>query len=180
MKKILMPAMRPVPIKTKGLIWYKALWVWLTCFRKWEILEDWYFQMPIINIWYMIPNGFIFDGASIPRILWIVFSPVGILFIPGLLHDFVYRYGFLFAVMTPDPEMDLTPVPLECTRWEADELFKEVAIIVNGFEYLNWLPYMALVFFGWPTWNEHRKNDRDVYADFPAIKRFKDKENKNE
>ena len=169
MKKIQMPAMSPVPINTKNLIWYTALWSWLFSFRKWEILEDWYLSVDWADVYYLIPKGFVFDGASIPRILWMVFSPVGILFIPGLLHDFVYRYGVILVL----PKKEGIPVPLEYTRSESDAFFKKIAIMVNGFKYLNWLPYMALVFCGWPTWHSHRKNNKDVYVDFPTIKRFK-------
>ena len=170
MKKFKMPVMKPLPIKTKGLIWYHAIWVWLTTSRQWEIMEDWYFLLPWLgfNNWCFIPKGFIFDGASIPRWLWIIFSPIGILFIPGLIHDFVYRYEALLIMHCQEKELDYIRLKVY-NRIESDLLFKEVSILVNGFKFLNWGPYLALVVAGGFTWRKHRKNNLDVVADFPEL-----------
>lgn len=39
----------------------------------------------------IIPEGFISDGASVPRVFWSVFSPAGKLFEASLLHDYMYK-----------------------------------------------------------------------------------------
>ena len=44
---------------------------------------------------YVIPAGFTFDGASIPKFLRSFFSPVGVLLIGGLVHDYAYKYTTL-------------------------------------------------------------------------------------
>ena len=45
---------------------------------------------------YVIPAGFKFDGASIPKFLHPFLSPqVGVLLIGGLVHDYAYKYATL-------------------------------------------------------------------------------------
>lgn len=150
-----MPHMRPVPILTNGLPRFKALWVWVKSIRKWEITEDWYFFIEYLNIWIMIPKGFIFDGASIPKLLRNLFSPVGILFLPGLLHDYGYRFGHLLV----NDNQGIYPVLNDFTRNDWDKLFRNVAVQINGFKYLNKGPYAGLFVGGWATWKKHRKNN---------------------
>jgi hypothetical protein len=38
-----------------------------------------------------VPAGFIFDGASVPRLLWSAFNPVGELFEASIIHDYMYK-----------------------------------------------------------------------------------------
>ena len=58
-------------------------------------MEDWYFRLPKNKTIIKIPKGFEFDGASIPRPFWWILSPVGLLFIPGLVHMHIKRMGSL-------------------------------------------------------------------------------------
>jgi hypothetical protein len=41
----------------------------------------------------ILPADFELDGASIPRIFWGILSPVGLLLIPGLIHDYTEVLG---------------------------------------------------------------------------------------
>jgi len=152
-----MPRMSPLRIETKGLSWMKAWWVWLTTTRKWILDEDWYFYIVILDISVMIPKGFIFDGASIPKFLRMFFSPVGILLLPGILHDFGYKNRFLLLVNDITGETCKTMESY--ARWDWDILFRDVAIQVNGFEIINRGARFALVIFGGFAWRGHRKND---------------------
>ena len=43
----------------------------------------------------MYSAGFQFDGASIPKFLHPFFSPVGVLLMGGLVHDYAYKYETL-------------------------------------------------------------------------------------
>ena len=83
-----MPTMRPIIIPTKDRGFFGAIWLWLWTSRKWEIAEDWYFSLNDTE--YKIPAGFIFDGASIPKYFWNWLSPIGVLLMPGLIHDYLY------------------------------------------------------------------------------------------
>ena len=86
------PILEPLPIKTKGFGWWKKLWIWISATRKFKVREDYTYYIPWLDVTVLIPAGFIFDGASIPRMFWPLLSPTGILFIPGLLHDYGYKY----------------------------------------------------------------------------------------
>ena len=78
-----MPHLKPIPIKTKGKGFWKAIVMWLLSTRNWELVEDWRYNINGKD--YVIPAGFQFDGASIPKFLRTFFSPVGVLLIGGLV-----------------------------------------------------------------------------------------------
>jgi len=52
--------------------------------RSWLILEDW--GTPYGTVL----KGFTSNGANIPRLLWSIMSPAGILFEASILHDYFY------------------------------------------------------------------------------------------
>jgi len=59
---ISMPIQQAIPIETKGLSFWPALWLWLTTTRQWLIVEDYDFVVDGVLI--RIPKGFIYDGAT--------------------------------------------------------------------------------------------------------------------
>lgn len=50
---------------------------------KYEILEDVQYRS------YVVPKGFISDGATVPKLFWSVFPPVDIYFKSCILHDWL-------------------------------------------------------------------------------------------
>ena len=144
-----MPSMRPIAIPTANKGFIGAIILWLISSRKWEIAEDWQFKLNTHE--YVIPAGFVFDGASIPKFFWSYLSPTGVLLMPGLIHDWVYKYTKLNRV---DGNKSLTMNQKDC-----DILFRDLAIAINGFTVINWAAYYILRAFGWVAWNSHRKND---------------------
>jgi hypothetical protein len=60
-----MPHMKPITIETKSKGFFGGIWMWIATSRKWEITQDFLFTIDSTN--YMIPKGFIFDGASVPK-----------------------------------------------------------------------------------------------------------------
>ena len=52
--------------------------------RSWLILEDW------VTPYFTVKKGFISNGANIPRLLWSIMSPAGVLFEASILHDYFY------------------------------------------------------------------------------------------
>ncbi len=85
-----MPHMKPIPIPTKDKGFWGGIWTWLMVTRRWEITKD--FHYSINNQDLVIPKGFIFDGASVPKFLRSWLSPMGVLLIGGLVHDYGYKY----------------------------------------------------------------------------------------
>ncbi len=152
-----MPKLQPVPIKTKGKGFWKGIIMWLLSTRNWILTDDWKYN--IDGKEYVIPAGFQFDGASIPKFLRTFFSPVGVLLMGGLVHDYAYKYKTLL-------EVNKKKTMGELTQKRADEIFRDINIIVNGFYSMNYLAYWSLRIGGFVAWNGHRKRN----AKIPGIK----------
>ena len=142
------PELKPIAIKTKGKGFWKGIIMWLLSTRNWELTKDWKYN--IDGKEYIIPAGFTFDGASIPKFLRTFFSPVGVLLIGGLVHDYAYKYKTLL-------EVDKKKTMGDLTLKRADEIFRDINIEQNGFHFLNYLAYWALRIGGFMAWNGHRK-----------------------
>jgi hypothetical protein len=148
-----MPNMRPVPIKTKNHPLVVRIWRWITSIRKWELAENWTHKLPD-GTTILIEEGFEFDGASIPKFLWALLSPVGLLLIPGLIHDYAYRHDYLIKV---DAQGNQSEYNAGAGRKFWDALFKEVGLDVNGLALIDTLAWLALYLFGWMAWNRRRQ-----------------------
>ena len=145
-----LPHLQPIPIKTKGKGFWKGIIMWLLGTRNWTIIKD--FKYTINGTNYVIPKGFSFDGASIPKFLRTFFSPVGVLLIGGLVHDYMYKYS---ACKPADKKGQLLLVDQK----KADQIFRDINIVVNGFYTMNYLAYWSLRIGGFVAWNGHRKRD---------------------
>ena len=148
-----MPKLKPVPIKTKGKGFWKGIVMWLLATRNWILIDDWKYN--INGEEYVIPAGFQFDGASIPKFLRTFFSPVGVLLIGGLVHDYAYKYKTLLKKNKKSTMGDMT-------QKQADEIFRDINIIVNGFYVMNYLSYYSLRLGGFLAWNGHRKRNAKI------------------
>jgi hypothetical protein len=148
-----MPKLQPVPITTKGKGFWKGIVMWLLSTRNWTLTEDWKYN--IEGEEYVIPSGFQFDGASIPKFLRTFFSPVGVLLMGGLVHDYAYKYKTLLKKNKKDTMGELT-------QKRADEIFRDINIIVNGFYTMNRLAYWSLRIGGFVAWNGHRKRNAKI------------------
>lgn len=146
-----MPNMEPIGIPTKGKGFWGAIYVWLMVTRTWRITSDFHFKIDNVN--YVIPKGFEFDGASVPKFLRSWLSPMGVLLIGGLVHDFMYKYEIILR----KGKKKSTSVS---TQKEADRIFRDININVNGFRFINYLAYYALRLGGFVAWNGHRKNNK--------------------
>ena len=147
------PHMKPLRIATKGKGFWSAIWLWIMTVRQWEIAKDFHYELNGKK--YIIPAGFQFDGASIPKFLASFLSPVGVLLIGGLVHDYAYKYSAL------KPSNDKDPILL-LDQKKADEIFRDINIEVNGFYFLNYLAYYALRLGGFVAWNGHRKRNAKI------------------
>ena len=145
-----MPHIKPLPIKTKGKGFWKAIVMWLLSTRNWELTQDWKYNLDGTD--YVIPKGFTFDGASIPKFLRTFFSPVGVLLIGGLVHDYMYKYTHCKPVSAKG-------ALLVVDQKRADQIFRDINIVVNGFYTMNYLAYWSLRIGGFVAWNGHRKRD---------------------
>ena len=149
-----MPKMSPLPIETASKGFWKGVWLWLMGVRQWEIAEDWKFE--VNGQKHVIPKGFQFDGASVPKFLATFLSPVGVLLMGGLVHDYAYKYATLLKDTKKRPNIG----PM--TQKDADILFRDICIEVNGFKVLNYLAYWSLRLAGFVAWNGHKKNGTHI------------------
>ena len=146
------PHMKPIKIPTKGKGFWTAIMLWVFGTRRWEITKDFHYSLNGEN--FIIPKGFKFDGASVPKFLAQFLSPVGLLLIGGLIHDYGYKYETLLR-------KDKTTNGIRSQKW-MDKTFRDINIEVNGFYFLNYLAYWALRLGGWVAWNKHRKVNAKV------------------
>ena len=147
-----MPVLQPIPIDTKDKGFWKGILMWILGTRKWEVAEDFHFELEGIN--FMIPAGFEFDGASVPKFLATFLSPVGVLLMGGLVHDYGYKYATLL-------KNDGTTIGYKNQAY-MDKLFRDICIEVNGFKFLNYLAYWTLRLAGFVAWNGHKKRGTHV------------------
>ena len=142
------PLMKPIRIATKGKGFFRMLLMWLLGVRHWEIAKD--FEYELNGEKFVIPAGFKFDGASIPKFLHTFLSPVGVLLMGGLVHDYAYKYETLLKKNKKDTMGVIT-------QKRADEIFRDINIEINGFFLMNYLAYYSLRLGGFMAWNKHRK-----------------------
>ena len=147
-----LPHLQPIKISTKGKGFWKGIVMWLLSTRNWKITKDWKYRMNGNE--YIIPAGFQFDGASIPKFLRTFFSPVGVLLVGGLVHDYMYK----FAALKRTGKGGLLLVDQK----KADQIFRDINIEVNGFYFMNYLSYWSLRLGGWVAWNGHRKRNAKI------------------
>ena len=143
-----LPHLQPVKISTKGKGFWKGIVLWLTSTRNWVLTKDWKYNLNGNE--YVIPAGFQFDGASIPKFMRTFFSPVGVLLIGGLVHDYMYKYK---ACKPSTKKGSLLLVDQK----KADQIFRDINIEVNGFYFMNYLAYWSLRIGGFVAWRGHRK-----------------------
>ena len=148
-----LPHMQPIRIPTKDKGFWGAIWLWILTVRTWTITKDFHYKLRGVE--YVIPKGFTFDGASVPKFLASFLSPVGVLLIGGLIHDYAYKY----AALKPKNDKDAL---LIVNQHEADKIFRDINIEVNGFHFLNYLAYWALRLGGFVAWNGHRKKNAQI------------------
>ena len=147
------PHMKPIRIPTAGKGFWSAIIMWIFGKRHWEVAQDFHFE--IDGTEYVIPKGFQFDGASVPKFLATFLSPVGVLLMGGLVHDYAYKYAALKPLYKKNSILKLD-------QKRADEIFRDINIEINGFYFLNFLAYWALRLGGWFAWNGHRKKNAQI------------------
>jgi len=148
-----LPHLQPIKISTKGIGFFKGILMWLLSTRNWIITKDFHYSINGEN--YVIPAGFQFDGASIPKFLRTFFSPVGVLLMGGLIHDYGYKYATLLKKNKKET------IGVKDQAW-MDKTFRDINIHINGFYTMNYLSYWALRIGGFVAWNGHRKRNAKI------------------
>ena len=136
-----------------------------------RLLEDYVYQIgsckPII-----IPEGFETDFASVPRLLWPIASPMGILRYGSLPHDFGYQHGYLltpdFGDYTPGARAEELmsghqyafggniPICIGESRRFFDKTLRDVTIAATGAKYRAYGAYFLVRLGGNIPWVKYR------------------------
>jgi hypothetical protein len=118
---------------------------------KWRLRQDYVVKVAGHRI--TIPNGFIFDLASIPRGFWWACAPFELSIVAPLVHDFLYRYQ-------GDPPIgSLFPMRV-LTRRMTDDLFRLLMELEGVPKWRRGFAYRAVRAFGRSAWNRHRPRPR--------------------
>lgn len=161
-----MPKLIPMPIETKEKSFFKALWIWIKSTREWKFESDWDFYCPDIDETVVIPKDFVFDGASVPKRLRAYLSPVGLLLVPGIVHDFGYRYDYVWI---RNEDGSVKKAHEQAGRGHWDDWFFTIGNYVNGVFIINALATIALTLAGWLAWNKNRKKNSPELEPKPIV-----------
>lgn len=124
--------------------------------------RDYLLYLPWLDTTILIPEGFIFDGASVPRVFWPILDPVGILLIGSIFHDFGYTYNYLL-------DDGYNKVFNNTSRSFFDQQIRDINTYINGSFFLNDAAWVILRLFGGIVWKKYRKCDRDVFNDLDLL-----------
>lgn len=111
--------------------------------NKWKNLEEFEYHIgtyPSDNI-IVVPEGFVTNFASIPRLFWPVISPVDDHGKAAVVHDYCYYYA-----------------PYD--RKLCDYIFREALTVLNVKPWKVWCMYKLVRWFGWLAWWNHRKREK--------------------
>ena len=89
----------------------------------------------------LVPEGFITDLASTPRIIWSFIPPFGPWSEAAVVHDRLYLIG-------------------DCTRLEADQILRDIMRQHGVSRYVRSIIYSGVRVGGWRTWNRYRKSEK--------------------
>lgn len=156
---MLMPKLQPFPIKTKKYNLLVKMWKLLVRKRQWQIIEDWHYQLPN-NRTIVIPKGFVFDGSTYPWIVWIFFSPTGLLLIPVIIHDFAFKYNYLWGIQ----DGRVFKFKENCGFLSWNQLIRKIGIERNELMLVDYFIWSLNTLFGWVNWALlRRKKHEDLY-----------------
>ena len=137
----------------------------ITYRRKFKIRADYILWVPSLNRFIFIPEYFVYDGASVPKILNGIFNPTGMLLLGACPHDFGYRYQGLFFVNPSTREIQFSTF----SKPQLDEIFKDLCIHESKMKAASTVATFTLSLFGFLGWRENRKANNVLRKDFPEL-----------
>jgi Protein of unknown function (DUF1353) len=98
----------------------------------------------------MVPPRFVWDGASVPRVLWNIIPPWGSYSGAALVHDWLYRTRRTCARSTTT-----------ITKEEADRVFYELMLEDGVRKTRAWAMWQAVTLWGGNAWSQMKDFDDD-------------------
>lgn len=79
-----------------------------------------------------VPEGYLTDGASVPRMLWSLIPPWSSYGQAAILHDYLCEYGIATRWVEDASDSNrLIQLPIRLTRKQVDEIFEEAMLVLN-------------------------------------------------
>jgi hypothetical protein len=110
--------------------------------KQWRLKEAYTYRDGDTSI--TVPEGFVFDLSSVPRVFWGLIAPFELSAAAPLLHDFLYRSGGKPAGATAPPR--------EYSRKDVDRIFREIMRAEGVSAWRAALAYAAVRVFGRSAW----------------------------
>jgi len=116
-----------------------------------------------------IPQGFLCDGASVPRCAWTLsgLRPDGLIRAAALVHDFIYRRAGVFAAgdgLSAEVKNVWIPAARTFTRAETDNLFLRIMKEAGMGWCRRTLAYTYVRAVGWIAWRKYEKRLQKDHA----------------
>lgn len=126
-----------------------------------HVLQDDYYDS---ELKILIPAGFTYDGASIPRFLWNIIDPLDLSEAAALVHDYLYHNAGL-----PVPVYVLSGnfrQPERCgemyfSKDFSDLCFQNIMIKWRVKKWRETVAYKAVSWFAGFAWRKHLKKNTD-------------------
>ncbi len=164
-KKIHFPKIEPVYEELIKQNISKRIWKFITKRRKFKITTDYICWCSHINKFIFIPKKFIYDGASVPKILNFIYTTIGILFYGAGPHDFGYKYNGLLLVNEKTLELYFQ----QFSRLDLDSIFKQLCIEESNMPKAISFATLVVRLTGKNIFKQHHKNNNLCNNDFPTV-----------
>jgi hypothetical protein len=102
--------------------------------KQWILRRSYkfYYESALEKIHVKVPKGFITDFATIPRLLYSIFPPVGRYNKAAMMHDYLYD----------------SSCPIKITRKEADLFFLQAMEVLGVEKWVRYSLFFAVRLFG--------------------------------
>jgi hypothetical protein len=134
--------------------------------RHFKVRADWVVWVEYLDLWVKIPAGFVFDGASVPKIFHSILNSVDSVFYGSILHDFIYRTNQL--IVCTDEEYGNWYIKENMTKQVADRVMLNFTEQMEGSSVPSSLAYYVLYSLGWIAWNSARKQNYHLLTAYPS------------
>ena len=132
-----------------------------------ELFEEWTYtwEKDGVTRRLVLPKGFRYDGASVPRFLWSVIGlrPDGLIRAAALVHDFLYFYGGKvpsgsYQILNDNDEWDNLESEEDIwTRKNSDRIFVRLMREFGVSKIKRRLAYYGVRSFGWRFFGKKSK-----------------------
>ncbi len=118
-----------------------------------------YVGKPEDNLWVWVPEGFLTDGATVPRWMYWLIPPWGRYGHATVIHDYLCENLQLYH------GVDIADI----TRKRADQIFNEALKVTDVNPFIRWLMYSGVTAYRWFSRKTNRKPDANYRAKKAAL-----------